>query len=277
MAGAILMAVAYIAIICVFVFGMSTNVSLSQTILFAAINAVIGFIIMQFLKIQGISFAKTLEKNQDTLDRYNKTKTKDKKFKSISHYWFSSICKDILIRGLTIMITTSCVVYIVIQGTYDYAYFLLALVNLLMFACFGLIALVNAYDFFNDKHIPYLEDQLNEREKRLAKKVEEEAREKENIIEREVQRRVDLAKKELDKQRNDMVHIDRGSDILDTSVGLRAFGDYSKPMVLDSSDLSNNVLGGPVHASGSTTDSANFCAQETSRENKKSEEINVNN
>lgn len=53
------------------------------------------------------------------------------------------------------------VVYIVIQGCNDYNLLLLALVNLVMFICFGLLALNKAYDFYNDRHIPYVIDQIN--------------------------------------------------------------------------------------------------------------------
>ena len=53
------------------------------------------------------------------------------------------------------------VIYIVIQGCNDYNLLLLALVNLVMFICFGLLALNKAYDFYNDRHIPYIIDQIN--------------------------------------------------------------------------------------------------------------------
>ena len=36
----------------------------------------------------------------------------------------------------------------------------MAIVNLLMFVCFGFISLVNAYDFFNNNHVPYMIEQL---------------------------------------------------------------------------------------------------------------------
>ena len=53
------------------------------------------------------------------------------------------------------------VIYIVIQGCNDYNLLLLALVNLVMFICFGLLALNKAYDFYNERHIPYVIDQIN--------------------------------------------------------------------------------------------------------------------
>lgn len=48
----------------------------------------------------------------------------------------------------------------VIQGSNDYNLLFLAIVNLLMFVCFGFISLVNAYDFYNNNHVPYMKEQL---------------------------------------------------------------------------------------------------------------------
>ena len=60
----------------------------------------------------------------------------------------------------TLGATTVGLVYIVIVGSNDYNLLLLAVVNLLMFICFGFLSLVNAYDFFNQRHVPYMLDQL---------------------------------------------------------------------------------------------------------------------
>lgn len=37
----------------------------------------------------------------------------------------------------------------------------MAIVNLLMFVCFGFISLVGAYDFYNNNHVPYMKEQLD--------------------------------------------------------------------------------------------------------------------
>ena len=59
---------------------------LLQTTVFACVNAATGFIIMQFLKMQGVSFAKMLPENQEIIKKYYKTKTKDKKVRSITYF-----------------------------------------------------------------------------------------------------------------------------------------------------------------------------------------------
>lgn len=245
--GAVAMGIAYIGIVLVMVFGMSIRAKINETILFAVVNAVIGFIIMQFLKVQGIAFAKNIEENALILKEYNGNKTKDKKFKSIKFYWTTSVIKDIIIKAATIGISTSCIIYIAIKGTYDYMYFLLAVVNLIMFTCFGLLSLVSAYDFFNEKHIPYIKEQLYG----TKRKKEEE---KEAAFEAEVQKRLEMAKKEYLQQRNDMVCADRRDNILESSMDMCTSCADSKPMVLDSGDRNNSILDGTIHTCNNASD-----------------------
>ena len=159
MIGAILMSIAYVIVTIILVVGFEQN-ELKGDLIFASVNALIGLMIMLFLKIQGISFAKCIESNKKILDEYYNTKTKDKKLRSIKYYWTVSTIKDVLIKAISIMITTFGIMYIVIQGCKDYMLFLLAAVNLILFACFGLLSLSQAYDFFNNRHIPYIKEQL---------------------------------------------------------------------------------------------------------------------
>lgn len=161
--GAVIMAIAYIVIVFVLIRGFQAE-ALLQTTIFACVNAGVGFIIMQFLKIQGVSFAKMLPENQDIIKRYYHTKTKDKKLHSITYFWTTTVIKDIIVKCLTLGATTVGLVYIVIQGSNDYNLLLLAVVNLLMFVCFGFISLVNAYDFFNNRHVPYMVEMLAKEE-----------------------------------------------------------------------------------------------------------------
>lgn len=159
--GATLMSIMYIVVVVILIVGFKAQ-ALQSALVFAIVNALVGLIIMQFLKIQGISFAKNLEKNKEIVDRYYNSKTKDKKPHSINYYWVTSLIKDIIVKGLSVVLTTTGLIYIVIQGCEDYTLLLLALVNLVMFICFGLLALNSAYDYYNNKHIPYLKLKLEE-------------------------------------------------------------------------------------------------------------------
>ena len=158
--GASIMVVAYIISVFVLIKGFKVE-EILQTTVFACVNAATGFIIMQFLKIQGESFAKMLPENKELIERYYKTKTKDKKLHSMTYFWITTVIKDLVVKCATLGVTTIGLVYIVIVGSNDYNLLLLAVVNLLMFICFGFISLVKAYEFFNQRHVPYMTEMLN--------------------------------------------------------------------------------------------------------------------
>lgn len=159
--GAISMSIGYIILMVVLVLGFKSQATLTSAITFSVVNAVVGFIIMQFLKIQGIDFAKQLDNNVKVLEEYKNWKanpqTVDKKLHSLTYYWITSVVKDLLGKGLSVAIATAGIIYIVVEGSQDYNMLLLSLVNLILFACLGLISLVKAYEFYNNEHIPYLQ------------------------------------------------------------------------------------------------------------------------
>lgn len=157
--GAALMSVAYVILVCIMIFGFSAHNAV-QTIVFAVINGIVGLMIMQMLKVQGQDFAKQLPENIPILEEYYNTKTKDKKFHSMKYFWIKTVITDTLSKGISIVVSTAGIIYIVIAGSDDYVLLLLAAVNLIMFACFGLLSLSKAYDFFNNQHMVYVKEQL---------------------------------------------------------------------------------------------------------------------
>jgi len=159
--GAFLMVIAYIVVVFVLIFGFKVK-SIQQSAIFAIVNGIVGFIIMQFLKVQGIDFAKSIPENEEIIKTYYSNKTKDKKVHSLKYYWTTSVFKEFLSKALSIMVATGGLIYIVIEGTQDYSLLLLALVNLIMFICFGLLSLVSAYDFFNNTYVPYMLEKIEE-------------------------------------------------------------------------------------------------------------------
>ena len=163
--GAVLMIIAYMVLMLVLVFGFKMQKGVANSIIFSVVNAVVGFIIMQFLKVQGIDFAKSLPQNKEVLDKWNSNRIKRKRTHSITVYWIKSTITDIISKTISVAIATGAIIYIVIEGSNDYSMLLLSLVNLIMFICFGFLSLVNAYDFFNTKHIPYLKEKLQTQQK----------------------------------------------------------------------------------------------------------------
>lgn len=264
--GAIFMAIAYIAIVFIMVFGFSSITNISQSLVFATVNAVMGLVIMQFLKVQGIDLAKNLEANQEILKQYNSTKTKDKKFYSLRHFWCTTFIKDLIIKGATIAITTIGIIYIVICGNSNYSWLLLAVVNLFMFACFGLLSLVKAYDFFNERYIPYVMEKLyeadQERIKAESEAAEREAAEREKAIQAEVEKRMAMVEERILKQRYVDSNDRRGIDILESSNCFDPVSLNYKPMVVDSDNDSDSVLVRPANTSNTTSDCLDCAIEE---------------
>lgn len=159
--GAALTSVAYIILMFVLIKGFKYEQTV-QTIVFAVVNAAVGLIIANFLKYQGISFAKDLPENQDIIKEYYGTRTKDKKNHSLSFFWITSIIKDIFTKGCSVAATTMGLIYIVIIGSNDWSLLLLASVNLILFICFGMLALNKAFDYYNNHYIEYMRDRINE-------------------------------------------------------------------------------------------------------------------
>lgn len=161
--GAVLMSIAYIVVIFVLIKGFKYQQT-TQTLVFAGVNAGVGIIISNFLKYQGISFAKMQSGNKDIETQYFRTKTKDKKPHGMTYFWIKSIISDVLIKGLSVALATTGLIYIVIVGSNDWNLLLLAVVNLIMFICFGLLALNGAYDYYNNTFIPYMIERIKENE-----------------------------------------------------------------------------------------------------------------
>ena len=159
--GAAIMCIAYVVVVFMLINGFQQEQVLNTTI-FACVNAAVGFVIMQFLKYQGISFAQMIPENKEVLDLYFKTKTKDKKTHSLGFFWATSVIKDVIIKCATLAATSIGVIYIVIKGSNDYNLLLLAAVNLLMFICFGFLSLVKAYNYFNQTYIEYIKERLED-------------------------------------------------------------------------------------------------------------------
>ena len=83
--GAIICSIAYIIAVFVLINGFDKR-SVLETTTFGIINAIVGFIIMQFLKVQGQQFAKDLPENKAITDSYNKSKEKKEANHSMKYY-----------------------------------------------------------------------------------------------------------------------------------------------------------------------------------------------
>lgn len=259
---AAVMAIAYVIVVFVLIEGFAAK-TLLNTSLFSLVTAIIGFCIMQMLKIQGQSFAKDIEENKIVLKKYTNRKTKDKKFHSLKYFWITSGSIDLITKCLTLAATSVGMVYIMIEGNKDYSLLLLAGVNLLMFAGFGLIALVKAYDFYNESYIPYMLSKIEEAEN---EEKEQEALKTEN------KRLMEMAQKRNNQQGHIGVCNNRGDNFLESSMDNSPVSIVDKPVVLDTDECNNNLLGRTIHTSNTTSDSFYNVTEETIQKHKDLEE-----
>lgn len=161
--GAIFSGIMYILATIVLIMGFQAK-TFTQAIVFAVVSAILGLIIMFFLRYQGLSFAKAIPENQEVLNKYNNKQAKTKHH-TLKYFWIKNTVLDVLIKGCTVALSTAGIIYIVIEGSQDFKLILLAIANLILFACLGLIALANAYDFYNEQWVPYMNEQIELRNK----------------------------------------------------------------------------------------------------------------
>lgn len=159
--GAILTSVAYMIMVVVLIKGFHYQQT-TQTVVFAIANAAVGLIVASFLKYQGTSFAKNLPENQKVINDYYAGKSKEKKNHSLNFYWITSTIRDVLFKGVTVAGSTLGLIYIVIVGSNDWSMMGIAVVNLILFICFGLLALNQAYEYYNNIYVNYMKEHIDD-------------------------------------------------------------------------------------------------------------------
>lgn len=160
--GAGLSLIVYIIAVTILVIGFeNSEKTLEDILMFAITNALVGLVIVVFLLIQGLSIAKV--EHKELVEKYYGTTTKDKKAHSLKFFWITTMIKNVLFKGFGVAAATVGIIKIVIEGTNDYTMFLLAGANLIMFVCFGLLALEQAYEFYNHNTVKIMQDAIAER------------------------------------------------------------------------------------------------------------------
>lgn len=162
--GAILAAIADIVFVLIFVFGVKIDVSMSATIIFAVVNALIGVLINGLLRYQGLKYAQI--ENEDTLSKYYIKKMKESKKPISMSAWLSiKSTTDVLMKFITTAFSICGLIYISIEGSKNPIQILITVVTLILFACFGLISMNSAYCRFYNVQLPYIKNQIQEKEK----------------------------------------------------------------------------------------------------------------
>lgn len=161
--GAGISGLSYIIITVVLVLGFEIKMDMNKQILFSIIGAVDGLLITMLLRSQGIALAKNEDEPKKVMAEYyqviNKTK-KSKKLHTITYYYVKDFIIDIFTKAGIIALTTSLTLYIFMDGSGDYGLIGLAISNILMFACFGIIALSKFYSLYLEQHIPVIKERI---------------------------------------------------------------------------------------------------------------------
>lgn len=166
--GATILSIIYMFVIGILIAGFKAH-TWDQILVFALINAAFGCLITFFLREQGRSFARNIPENDAVVKEYYGLLQKQKKYRTLRGYYISTTITDILCRATGVILGTLGIMWIVIQGTNDWMMAILAVVNLFLFICFGLLALASMYDFYNTQWVPRMKYEIELRQNKKIK------------------------------------------------------------------------------------------------------------
>lgn len=138
--------------------------NMQANIVFAVVNAVIGLMINILLRYQGQKYAE-IENEQICNQYYRKKIEKEKRHLSLAGYNAIQIIKDIVVKGFTTTFSIIGIIYISVEGSKNPIQILITIVTLILFACFGLISMNNAYYRYYNVQVPYMEKMIKIKEK----------------------------------------------------------------------------------------------------------------
>lgn len=160
--GAILAAVANIVFVIIMVLGVHVEAELSAIIIFSIVNALIGLLINVLLRYQGQKYAEI--ENAELCKQFYNKQVKERKYMSISAWMTLKTIQDIAVKGCTTAFSIFGIIYISVTGSHNPVQILLTIATLILFACFGLMAMNAAYVRFYNIQVPYMQSKLAERD-----------------------------------------------------------------------------------------------------------------
>lgn len=154
--GATITSIAYLATIIVLIIGLESQLSKDQMLLVSILGGAAGLSITFMLRGQGIAFAKSEPGSKEIMQAYYKALNKIKKprnLHTIKWHMVTQTIKDIVVKASSIVATTYFSIYIIIEGSGDAGLIGIAASSLLMFVCFGVLAMAKAYDYYLEEHL----------------------------------------------------------------------------------------------------------------------------
>lgn len=170
--GAILAAVADIIFVIIAVLGINVEMGPFGIVLYSTVNALIGVLISVLLRYQGHHYAEI--ENVNLCKQYYNKIIKEKKHMSMGPWMALKALQDFIIKGATTAFCLFGTTYLAIEGSKNPIQILITLATLILFTCFGLIAMNSAYCRFYNIQIPLMSIKIQEREQ--GREVEDETK-----------------------------------------------------------------------------------------------------
>lgn len=161
--GAILAAIADIIFVIIMVLGVHVEAEFNAIVIYAVVNAVIGLLINVLLRYQGQKYAEL--ENDKLCKEYYAHRIKERKYLSIGTWMTLKTIQDVVIKGGVTAFSIFGIVYISITGSHNPIQILLAIMTLVLFACFGLMSMNSAYMRFYNVQVPFMKNVIAERSK----------------------------------------------------------------------------------------------------------------
>jgi len=159
---AIISAIVYLIVVFILINGFEVDYSKEEIISFLLLGAATGVMINISMRIQGLDLARLTDKAKETQTKLNDltAKSKETKLRPLWVMHLLNIAKDILIKGGTITLTMYFAISISYKGLGEQKYMLLAFANVFLYFGLSLITMNKSYDYYIDKHIPFMEKQI---------------------------------------------------------------------------------------------------------------------
>lgn len=167
--GAILASLADIIFVIIAVVGINIHAEPFGIALFSTVNACIGVLISVLLRYQGQKYAEA--ENEGLCREYSHKAVKERKHLSMGAWMALKSLQDVAVKGFTTAFCLFGVTYITVQGSKNPIQILITLATLLLFACFGLIAMNSAYTRFYNIQIPIMQQHIAEHQTGTDKEV----------------------------------------------------------------------------------------------------------
>lgn len=155
-------AVADIVFVIIAVLGIEIEMGPFGIVLYSTVNALIGVLISVLLRYQGHHYAEI--ENQELCKQYYNKTIKEKKHMAMGPWMALKSVQDLLIKGVTTAFCLFGTTYLAIEGSKNPIQILITLATLILFACFGLIAMNSAYCRFYNIQVPLMELKIQERQ-----------------------------------------------------------------------------------------------------------------